>query len=341
MAKHFLNKYDPITVIIPVYNQERLIGKCLKSIKNQNYPLEKIKIIVIDDGSNDKSLDIASKYNVKIIHQNHLGPGAARNQGINEATTDIIAFLDSDDMAYKSWIKEAISYLKSHEKDNIAAVGSSHTLLNNKNNFIKIAWLEHSFRHKKLPEKVNHLGTSGSMYKKSVIRETGGFDNKLYAAEDMDLSSRTLKLGYSLHLIKKPLIKVAYSEGLISYLKKQIINIKYMVVFYVKPSSIKTGKGSYSGFTEYIQGLLPIIFVISTIILGYRTILFTFILWLLALLLLNMPFLIFIKNQKTNAKLNKFWGFFILAYFLARSIAWCIGLFYGLFLVGKKAFHIC
>ena len=69
-----------ISIIIPFYNSEKTIRKCILSILNSNFN-EKFEIIVIDDGSTDKSLEIINDLNIKILSQKNKGAGAARNRG--------------------------------------------------------------------------------------------------------------------------------------------------------------------------------------------------------------------------------------------------------------------
>lgn len=89
-----------ISVIIPLYNQEKYISQCLQSILLQS--LNEIEILVIDDGSTDSSLEIIKKIKekdsrIKILYQNRKGAGAARNLGMSMASGEFIHFLDSDD----------------------------------------------------------------------------------------------------------------------------------------------------------------------------------------------------------------------------------------------------
>lgn len=89
-----------VTVIIPMYNRAHIIGRALDAVFRQT--LEGIEVIVIDDGSTDKSIDIVKKYqedksNILLFEVPHGGPGLARNVGIKNAHGKYISFLDSDD----------------------------------------------------------------------------------------------------------------------------------------------------------------------------------------------------------------------------------------------------
>ncbi len=94
--------YKSISVIIPAYNIEDLLEKCVTSVASQDYPKELLQIIVVDDGSTDGTPGIADelarKYsNVKVIHKENGGSSSARNVGIEAATGDYLGFVDSDD----------------------------------------------------------------------------------------------------------------------------------------------------------------------------------------------------------------------------------------------------
>lgn len=90
-----------ISAIVPVYNTERLVGRCIDSVIAQTYP--DWELILVDDGSTDGSLNVLKTYEtqdsrIKVIHQDNAGPGLARNKGIQNASGDYIVFIDSDDV---------------------------------------------------------------------------------------------------------------------------------------------------------------------------------------------------------------------------------------------------
>lgn len=100
------------SIIIPVYNVEKYLGKCLESIKNQTY--KDYEVIIVNDGTKDNSMDIAKKYDFKIINQKNQGLSAARNTGVKNATGDYLLFVDSDDYLEKDLLKELNKSLKNN-----------------------------------------------------------------------------------------------------------------------------------------------------------------------------------------------------------------------------------
>src|SRR5690625_188058 len=109
-----------ISIIVPVYNAEKYIERCLKSILNQRYT--NLEIIIVDDGSTDNSSKICIDYekqykNIIYVKKENEGPGPARNLGIRLASGDYIGFVDSDDFIHKDMYYNMIKELEKHDAD--------------------------------------------------------------------------------------------------------------------------------------------------------------------------------------------------------------------------------
>ena len=98
-----------ISVIVPIYNAEKFIKRCVDSVISQTY--ENWELILIDDGSQDGGYSICKNYEalmptkVLVIHQSNAGAGAARNAGLTKAQGDYIVFVDSDDMIRQGYFE--------------------------------------------------------------------------------------------------------------------------------------------------------------------------------------------------------------------------------------------
>lgn len=116
-----MQQYD-VSVVVPVYNCEKYIRKCVKSILNQDYSdLSKIQVILVDDGSTDKSLEICNKlkeeinkFTIEIISGENFGVSTARNKGIKAAKGKYILFLDADDMISKNAVRKLVKFFNKH-----------------------------------------------------------------------------------------------------------------------------------------------------------------------------------------------------------------------------------
>lgn len=83
-----------ISVIVPTFNEEKVIGECLSSLLSQS--VKDYEVIIVDDGSNDNTKEIIQSFSVKLYEQNHQGPAMARNLGAKHATGKILVFVDGD-----------------------------------------------------------------------------------------------------------------------------------------------------------------------------------------------------------------------------------------------------
>ena len=97
-------KKPKFSIIVPVYNTEKYLKRCLDSIKSQTF--KDYEVIIVNDGSTDNSSDIISKYPYKVINQENLGLSMARNNGVKASIGDYLIFLDSDDYIEKDLLKE-------------------------------------------------------------------------------------------------------------------------------------------------------------------------------------------------------------------------------------------
>ncbi len=140
-----------ISIIIPVYNTEKYLVRCLESIKHQTF--RSIEIICIDDGSTDRSLEILRNYadsdkRFIVFHQNNSGPASARNVGLEKAQGNYIMFCDSDDRYEKKMCETMHNILNSNLVD-IGICNSNVIVENPKKNRNKKNIKNFILKHKK------------------------------------------------------------------------------------------------------------------------------------------------------------------------------------------------
>lgn len=109
-----------ISVIVPIYNVERYINKCIDSIIHQSY--KNLEIILVDDGSPDKCGEIIDEYSridkrIHVIHKSNGGLSSARNAGLDIASGDFIGFVDSDDWIEPTMYEEMLSFMEKEQLD--------------------------------------------------------------------------------------------------------------------------------------------------------------------------------------------------------------------------------
>lgn len=115
-----MDKKPMVSVIVPIYNVEAYLKRCVDSILNQTY--KNLEIILVDDGSPDKCPEICDEYaksdkRIKVIHKQNAGVSAARNDGLAIAQGDLIGFVDPDDCIHPSMYEEMVNYLVSQDCD--------------------------------------------------------------------------------------------------------------------------------------------------------------------------------------------------------------------------------
>lgn len=119
-----------ISIIIPVYNAEKYLDRCLNTVTKQSFT--DLEIILVDDGSRDKSGEMCDKWSerdgrIKVIHQINSGAGAARNRGLKESTGKYIGFVDSDDWIDLNMYQKLYHLLVSHPDAQMSMCGTART----------------------------------------------------------------------------------------------------------------------------------------------------------------------------------------------------------------------
>src|SRR5699024_2327657 len=109
-----------VSVIVPVYNEERYLSDCINSILQQTY--KDIELILVDDGSTDRSGKICDQFQandnrIKVIHKKNGGLISAWKCGVNEAKNDYVCFVDSDDLIQKNHIRDMVDAILKHNVD--------------------------------------------------------------------------------------------------------------------------------------------------------------------------------------------------------------------------------
>lgn len=205
-----------VSIIIPALNSEETIGMCLESIKSLNYPERRVEIIVVDNGSKDKTGKIAKEYGARVLHEPLIKIGAVRNCGVKVAHGDILAFTDSDCIVPEQWLMTAVEIL---EDDIVGAVGGG-CLVPPDASWLEKAWV---FQQKDTTKESIYLPGSNFILRKDIFNKLGGFDETMFAGEDDDFSKKLRKEGYILILHKSCfVIHLGYPKSLIGVAKRQI-----------------------------------------------------------------------------------------------------------------------
>jgi glycosyltransferase involved in cell wall biosynthesis len=207
-----------LSIIIPVYNTEEYISKCVNSCVNQNVDNNVYEIIVVNDGSTDNSLnillDFEKKYkNITVVSQKNKKQGAARNNGLGIAKGEYVWFVDSDDWIEKDAISEILNFLKNRELEIIRIDAVDHGPMGNVPrpcNHIK----NHLYaRHEALLEVEFSNCVPFHVFKKSFLQKNGLFFLENIFYEDNEFMIRAFEKVNSFLYFDKCLYNVLIREN--------------------------------------------------------------------------------------------------------------------------------
>ncbi|MSM38733.1 MAG: glycosyltransferase [Geobacter sp.] len=178
------------TIIIPAKNEEKYISMCLDSINAMDTEGLTFEVIVVDNGSTDKTVSIAKAKGATVFEKPDLTISALRNFGATQAAGDILAFLDADCTVDNKWLKNALVYKDQNE---VVSFGSPAVIPENAT-WVQTSWF--AIREKKCQiQEVNWHESANVFVLKKAFEEVGGFDETLITCEDYDLSARLKKIG--------------------------------------------------------------------------------------------------------------------------------------------------
>lgn len=130
-----MNSRTLVSIVIPIYNEEKVIADCLESLKEQSW--QNLETILVDDGSTDKSAQIVKTFGVTLLKQNHKGPGSARNLGARRAKGEILVFVDADMTFEKNFVNDLVSPILNGQT---IGTFSKNEMVKNQNNIWSVCW---------------------------------------------------------------------------------------------------------------------------------------------------------------------------------------------------------
>jgi glycosyltransferase involved in cell wall biosynthesis len=310
------NKNIFISIIVPAYNEERYIQDCLKSLLALDYPKEYYEIIVVDNGSSDKTVDLAKELGIHVEIKHGGKVGGVRNHGANVAKGKIFAFIDGDCVAPSNWLCSAVQELKN---ENIGAVGGVYLLRKNPS-WVELGWV---LNNQPVTQKTNSLVGGSFIVKADVFNHLGGFDESINAGEDTNLSGSIASFKDVYHLKDCAVIHLGYPNDIVGFMKRQ---------FWHASSYFKSNTGFFTD-KVFITCILFLMGIISSILATFTdNEIFSIGIWLLLspmLFSLNRV----LKSKSIVSSLARLHFIILLdyCYFLARTSGLTISLIYDPF----------
>ena len=230
-----------VSVVIPAYNEERVIGRLLLSLHKQSR--KSIEIIVVDDASTDNTVGVARKYTRKVFTRTHAERSVQRNFGASNALGKYLFFVDADMELSVDVIKECVDLVEYDHKIGAVVIPEKSIVTNF---WEKVKSFERSIYNLEGDESLE----AARFFPKAVFDEAGGYDEHITGPEDWDLPETIKKLGYKVgrtrsvitHYERIPslfsLLRKKYYYALKShrYLSKQKISVvSPKTVFFIRP----------------------------------------------------------------------------------------------------------
>ena len=258
-----------ISIITPMYNSGRYIGRMIQAIRDLDYPQEKLEIIIIDNGSDDDSVKIVHEKGLSCLVMRGASISQMRNTGASMATGEILGFVDSDCIVSRDWAKKASEYVA-----DVGIVGGYYGLGDSP------GWIEKTWHElkKDITGDVSFVSAGNMVIKAKIFCEIGGFDESVETGEDWDFCQRVIGAGY--RVVNQPALHVThlgnhktllgiikkerwYGRGMFSVLKGRmvtkplLVSFLFLFLFLVTVSSLMT-----KSYTAMIISLILLVLLI-------------------------------------------------------------------------------
>jgi lipopolysaccharide/colanic/teichoic acid biosynthesis glycosyltransferase/glycosyltransferase involved in cell wall biosynthesis len=260
---------EKVSVIIPAYNSEATIARCLAGLHNQSYegPYE---IIVVDDGSTDDTAREAQAAGVTVISIPRSRPAAARNTGIHRASGDLICFTDADCTPHPDWIRQITAPFS--DEATVACKGVYTTTQTEMvARFVQLEY-EDKYDLLRTQDSIDFIDTYSAAYRREVLLDNGGFDEWFQYLEDQELSFRLAARGYRMVFQELAVVEHIHSAGVWPYLRKKFL-IGYWKAQVIRRFPGQVVKDSHTPQVMKIQMVL-VALLLMTLLLGLFNYLF-------------------------------------------------------------------
>ncbi len=246
------------SVVVPAHNAERTIGRCLTALANQTVPRASYEVLVVDDGSTDRTAAVAAEHGAVVLtHPTRSGAGAARNTGAAQARGHLLLFIDADCEATPAWVEEM---LRPFTETSVCAVYGAYRTRQT-SLIAQFAQAEFEERYTRLTqrESIDFLATHAAAFRREVFARSDGFRRDLLGNEDVEIAYRLSRQGFRLAFAAQAAVYHEHPSTLARYLATKMSRGYWRTIVYARHPQ----KAIYDSYTPpwlklQVAGLLAV-----------------------------------------------------------------------------------
>jgi len=300
-----------VSIIIPAFNEEKILPLCLQSINELDYPKNRFEVLVIDNGSTDHTGEIARFYSARLIVNDRERVSGLRNIGALASNGQILAFVDADCIVSNEWLEEGVKY---YNDINIAAWGAP-PILPKGSTWVQRTWFIVRQKQKDMQE-VDWLESMNLFVRREDFIRIGGFNQDLVTCEDVDFCYRIKKGRKIISDNKISVTHLGEAKDLRDFIKKELWRGQSNLVG-VRSHKLTLKELPSLAIPVYFGILIPFLFIVFAFSLNPIWLAILIVTYLLPL------FVVLIKVRKKRVSLSILIGLLVLLqiYFIVRTVA--------------------
>lgn len=251
------------SVIVPAHEAEEVLPGCLEALGRQTVPANRFEIIVVDDGSTDRTAEVAEQAGARVMRQERKGPAAARNLGVSEARGRIFLFTDADCRPEPGWLAALAQAVESGADGAQGVYRTRQTGLIPR--FVQ-AEFEERYQLMRSHPTIDLVATYAAAFRKDVFAGAGGFDESYTAASnaDTDLSYRLVEVGKTLVLTEDAVVFHEHPRSLWRYMRMKFGRAFWRMKVYRK----FPGKAVRDRYTTRMVKVQTLLVVLGFLLVG-------------------------------------------------------------------------
>ena len=233
-----------VSVVIPAYNEERNIGRCLDAILAAGYPSDHLDVLVVDDGSTDRTPEVVRSYpGVRLLGEGHRGKVEALNAAVRGAKHEFLLAIDADTLLRPGSISEIVRPLADPRVGAVTGVGKVANPRGPLGWFQRVEYLLNAFSRESFSSIFNlSPGVCGALtcYRRSALQQIGLFDAHT-AAEDFDVSLEFVRRGFSVLAVRGAVGDTLVPDTLAGLVRQRVRWMKGCMQCFVKHRALLIG----------------------------------------------------------------------------------------------------